>query len=134
MITGVTPTSSGEAPKVKVRVRLNIHGILAVSSASMTEELPAVEEPKSTESQPNVDSAEPMDTAQDDANTGSKVNGIDKPSDTSEQTDSKEEPMNTDKDASATEKENQVWPNSPAEQQTRLSVFLFHPKSDFHIQ
>ena len=105
MITGVVPTSSGETPKVKVRVRLNIHGILTVASASMTEELPAVEEPKST-GEIATDSAEPMDTTQEaDANTTAKVNGVEKTSDDTEQKDTKDEPMNVDKDGSPADKE-----------------------------
>jgi len=112
LITGVVPTSSGETPKVKVRVRLNIHGILTVASASMTEELPAVEEPKST-GEIATDSAEPMDTTQEaDANTTAKVNGVEKTSDDTEQKDTKDEPMNVDKDGSPADKE-----GSPADKE-----------------
>ena len=67
----------------------------------------AVEEPKSTEKL--ADPSEPMDTAQEEnANADGKVNGVDKPSDNSEQTEPKDEPMNTDKEGIAAEKENQV--------------------------
>ena len=105
----MVPTSSGEAHKVKVRVRLNIHGILTVASASMVEELPAIEEPKSTDDKQNADSVEPMDTTQGDgADAPSKENGVNKSADGSEETAPKDEPMNTDKDESAAEKENKV--------------------------
>ena len=102
MISGLSPTSSGEAPKVKVRVRLNIHGILTVASASMIEEIQTVDEPQSTGEKGAADAAEPMDTApSDDGNTESKENGVDKAS-------AKDEPMSTDKEDKATDKENQV--------------------------
>ena len=41
---GVQPQSSGVSSKVKVKVRVNLHGIFTVSSASMVEELEAVED------------------------------------------------------------------------------------------
>merc|ERR1711993_59195 len=53
-----------------------------------------------------------MDTAQEEnANADGKVNGVDKPSDNSEQTEPKDEPMNTDKEGIAAEKENQDTTN-----------------------
>ena len=108
MISGVVPTSSGEAPKVKVRVRLNIHGILTVANASMTEELPAVEEPKSS-GEKAADSAEPMDTTQEaGADATAKVNGVEKTPYDTKQTDTKDEPMNVDKDGGSADKEGQV--------------------------
>ena len=42
-IKNVTPTSKGEAAKIKVKLRLNIHGIFSVRSASMIETIPAEE-------------------------------------------------------------------------------------------
>ncbi|MCI4381593.1 hypothetical protein PGIGA_G00253800 [Pangasianodon gigas] len=52
MIQKVVPQATGESSKVKVKVRMNIHGIFSVSSASLVEVL------KSEESE------EPMDTEQ----------------------------------------------------------------------
>ncbi|KAB5565452.1 hypothetical protein PHYPO_G00241730 [Pangasianodon hypophthalmus] len=52
MIQKVVPQATGESSKVKVKVRMNIHGIFSVSSASLVEML------KSEESE------EPMDTEQ----------------------------------------------------------------------
>lgn len=52
MIQNVVPQASGESSKVKVKVRVNIHGIFSVSSASLVEVL------KSDEGE------EPMDTEQ----------------------------------------------------------------------
>lgn len=42
-IKNVVPTSKGEATKVKVKLRLNIHGIFSVRSASLIETIPAEE-------------------------------------------------------------------------------------------
>ncbi|MBN3302496.1 HSP74 protein, partial [Amia calva] len=52
MVQKVTPQASGESSKVKVKVRVNIHGVFSVSSASL------VEVQKSEEGE------EPMDTEQ----------------------------------------------------------------------
>ena len=40
----VVPTAEGEASKVKVKVRVNIHGIFSVSSATLVEKLTKEEE------------------------------------------------------------------------------------------
>lgn len=39
MIQKVVPQATGESSKVKVKVRMNIHGIFSVSSASLVEVL-----------------------------------------------------------------------------------------------
>lgn len=52
MIQNVVPQATGESSKVKVKVRINIHGIFSVSSASLVEVLKGEE------------SEEPMDTEQ----------------------------------------------------------------------
>lgn len=51
MIQKVVPQASGESSKVKVKVRVNIHGIFSVSSASLVEvqKCEDVEEPMETE-------------------------------------------------------------------------------------
>lgn len=51
MIQKVVPQASGESSKVKVKVRVNIHGIFSVSSASLVEVLKSdeTEEPMETE-------------------------------------------------------------------------------------
>ncbi|KAL4659746.1 heat shock 70 kDa protein 4-like [Arapaima gigas] len=61
MIQKVVPQASGESSKVKVKVRINIHGIFSVSSASL------VEVQKSAEGE------EPMDTEQDVKEDESKM-------------------------------------------------------------
>lgn len=69
----------------------------------MVEELPPVEEPQSTVKNDNADAMEPMDTKQDgDVDVPCKENGVDSAGAT-------DEPMNTDKDGKAAEKEVQVW-------------------------
>ena len=52
MIQKVVPQASGECSKVKVKVRVNIHGIFSVSSASLVEV------------QKSDDTEEPMETEQ----------------------------------------------------------------------
>uniref|UniRef100_A0A8C9W0L3 Heat shock protein 4b n=1 Tax=Scleropages formosus TaxID=113540 RepID=A0A8C9W0L3_SCLFO len=61
MIQKVVPQASGESSKVKVKVRVNIHGIFSVSSASL------VEVQKSAEGE------EPMETEQENAEKKSET-------------------------------------------------------------
>ena len=51
MIQKVVPQASGESSKVKVKVRVNIHGIFSVCSASLVEvqKSDETEEPMETE-------------------------------------------------------------------------------------
>jgi len=51
VIQKVVPQASGESSKVKVKVRVNIHGIFSVSSASLVEvqKSDETEEPMETE-------------------------------------------------------------------------------------
>lgn len=51
LIQKVVPQASGESSKVKVKVRVNIHGIFSVSSASLVEvqKTDETEEPMETE-------------------------------------------------------------------------------------
>ncbi|XP_062340935.1 heat shock 70 kDa protein 4-like [Osmerus eperlanus] len=51
MIQNVVPQASGESSKVKVKVRINVHGVFSVSSASLVEVLKPAEgeEPMETE-------------------------------------------------------------------------------------
>ncbi|ESO06143.1 hypothetical protein HELRODRAFT_106017 [Helobdella robusta] len=44
-IDKVTPSANGESSKIKVKVRVNIHGLFGVSSASMVEKIETVNEP-----------------------------------------------------------------------------------------
>ncbi|XP_070553175.1 heat shock 70 kDa protein 4-like [Ptychodera flava] len=56
-INKVTPNPQGESSKVKVKIRVNIHGVLTLPSASMVEKLP--EQPEG-----EVNGPEPMETDQ----------------------------------------------------------------------
>uniref|UniRef100_A0A8B9RCA4 Heat shock 70 kDa protein 4-like n=1 Tax=Astyanax mexicanus TaxID=7994 RepID=A0A8B9RCA4_ASTMX len=60
MIQKVVPQATGESSKVKVKVRINIHGIFSVSSASLVE----LQKPEEGE--------EPMDTEQTSSPTAEK--------------------------------------------------------------
>lgn len=53
-IQKVSPQASGECSKVKVKVRVNVHGIFSVSSASLVEVLKTAEgeEPMETDNTP----------------------------------------------------------------------------------
>lgn len=48
VVNGVQPQASGENSKVKVKVRVNIHGVFNVSSASMVEKIAPVSSPIAT--------------------------------------------------------------------------------------
>lgn len=69
----VKPTPEGESAKVKVKVRINLHGILSISSASLVEKLPAAESDTSEEQSQQ----EPMEsTPQTDAVNGMETEPI----------------------------------------------------------
>lgn len=54
----VVPQPTGEATKVKVKVRININGLFSVSSASMTEKIEKTEEPMEVDNTVNGPAAE----------------------------------------------------------------------------
>ncbi|XP_056142329.1 heat shock 70 kDa protein 4b [Lampris incognitus] len=68
MIQKVVPQASGESSKIKVKVRVNIHGIFSVSSASLVEVLKSdeTEEPMETEQTNEKDGENKMQTDQDE--------------------------------------------------------------------
>ena len=47
----VTPTKDGESSKIKVKIRMDIHGIFYVSKAQMIEKLPSDDESDQMETQ-----------------------------------------------------------------------------------
>lgn len=55
LIQKVVPQASGESSKVKVKVRVNIHGIFSVSSASLVEVLKSDETEEPMETEPTND-------------------------------------------------------------------------------
>lgn len=80
LVKDVIPTSTGEAAKIKVKVRLNIHGILSISSASMIEDLPTPS--PEAELETKADAAEPMDTTSVASAESLKENGSGNANDT----------------------------------------------------
>nr|CAB3254435.1 heat shock 70 kDa protein 4L [Phallusia mammillata] len=88
-INNVVPTKEGEAAKVKVKVRINIHGVFSVTQASIVEKLPEApvqvngnnDVSMETEAEANVkpesqngakpqnEGQTPMDTQQNETNT-----------------------------------------------------------------
>ncbi|XP_054648743.1 heat shock 70 kDa protein 4b [Dunckerocampus dactyliophorus] len=68
LIQKVVPQASGESSKVKVKVRVNIHGIFSVSSASLVEVLKSDEtdEPMETEQANEKDGENKMQTDQEE--------------------------------------------------------------------
>ena len=50
-IKNVTPSPEGEASKIKIKLRMNIHGVFSVSTASMVEKVitPPEAEPEAME-------------------------------------------------------------------------------------
>lgn len=66
-VRDVKPTEAGEASKVKVKVRMNIHGVFFIKSASMIEKLPeAPEEAMETDKTQNAESAPAAGTGSGD--------------------------------------------------------------------
>lgn len=65
MIQKVVPQASGESSKIKVKVRVNIHGIFSVSSASLVE----VQKSDETEEPMETDQAQDKDTEQNKMQT-----------------------------------------------------------------
>uniref|UniRef100_A0A667YKA8 Heat shock protein 4b n=1 Tax=Myripristis murdjan TaxID=586833 RepID=A0A667YKA8_9TELE len=81
LIQKVVPQASGESSKVKVKVRVNIHGIFSVSSASL------VEVQKSDETE------EPMETEQTNDKDGEQKGQVDGQKETEEKTSPENEEM-----------------------------------------
>ncbi|XP_051929920.1 heat shock 70 kDa protein 4b [Hippocampus zosterae] len=72
LIQKVVPQASGESSKVKVKVRVNIHGIFIVSSASLVEVIKSdeTEEPMETEPVNDKDGENKMQTNQEEQDEG----------------------------------------------------------------
>lgn len=68
MIQKVVPQASGESSKIKVKVRVNIHGIFSVSSASLVEvqKSDESEEPMETDQAQDKDAENKMQTDQEE--------------------------------------------------------------------
>uniref|UniRef100_A0A3B4XAW0 Heat shock protein 4a n=1 Tax=Seriola lalandi dorsalis TaxID=1841481 RepID=A0A3B4XAW0_SERLL len=94
LIQNVVPQASGESAKVKVKVRVNVHGVFSVSSASLVEVVKTAEgeEPMETE-QTAKEEENKMQVDQEDQKLHGGDNG-DKKSETEEMEDAKQEKKN----------------------------------------
>ncbi|KAG7466618.1 hypothetical protein JOB18_013547 [Solea senegalensis] len=92
LIQKVVPQASGESSKVKVKVRVNIHGIFSVSSASLVEvqKSEETEEPMETEQTSDKEGENKMQTDQEEP----QAQG-DGPKETEEKTPPENEEMET---------------------------------------
>ncbi|KAL3880270.1 hypothetical protein ACJMK2_032519 [Sinanodonta woodiana] len=71
-IKNITPQANGESSKVKVKVRVNNHGIFTVQSASMLEKQEEKEEAMETDQSNKDEKQEPIS---DDSSTNQKADG-----------------------------------------------------------
>ncbi|KAK0152939.1 Heat shock protein 4 [Merluccius polli] len=80
LVRNVVPQASGECSKVKVKVRVNVHGVFSVSSASLVELLKPTEgeEPMETDHTPKEDENK-MQVDQEEQKCPGDVNGDKKP-------------------------------------------------------
>lgn len=77
VIQKVVPQATGESSKVKVKVRMNVHGIFSVSSASLVEMQKSEEgeEPMETEQQPGAEKEEESKMQTDPEDTKAQGDG-----------------------------------------------------------
>ncbi|XP_028322212.1 heat shock 70 kDa protein 4a [Gouania willdenowi] len=68
LIQNVVPQASGESAKVKVKVRVNLHGVFSISSASLVEVLKTSEEEEPMETNQAAKEENKMQVDQDDQN------------------------------------------------------------------
>uniref|UniRef100_A0A1A8F9G7 Heat shock protein 4b n=1 Tax=Nothobranchius korthausae TaxID=1143690 RepID=A0A1A8F9G7_9TELE len=101
VIQKVVPQASGESSKVKVKVRVNIHGIFSVSSASLVElqKSDEGEEPMETEQAIDKDAENKMQTDQAGQQTPAEA-----PKETEEKTPPESEEMETSTEENKSEK------------------------------
>ncbi|XP_023124506.1 heat shock 70 kDa protein 4b [Amphiprion ocellaris] len=109
LIQKVVPQASGESSKVKVKVRVNIHGIFSVSSASLVEvqKSDETEEPMETEQATDKDGESKMQTDQDEQ----QAQG-DAQKETEEKTPRENEEMETNTEESKSEKKSDQPPQA----------------------
>ncbi|XP_030594730.1 heat shock 70 kDa protein 4b isoform X2 [Archocentrus centrarchus] len=109
MIQKVVPQASGESSKVKVKVRVNIHGIFSVSSASLVEvqKSDETEEPMETEQANDKEGESKMQTDQDEQ----QAQG-DAQKETDEKTPRESEEMETSTEESKSEKKSDQPPQA----------------------
>ncbi|XP_039264715.1 heat shock 70 kDa protein 4-like [Styela clava] len=98
-IKNVVPTPEGGSAKVKVKLRVNIHGIFTVTNASLVEkvevpvEAPVSKKEQKTEEKPKVNGEEPMETDTANSQNGeeSKCEADSEPKMETEQSDANKE-------------------------------------------
>ncbi|KAK5620398.1 Heat shock 70 kDa protein 4 [Crenichthys baileyi] len=112
VIQKVVPQASGESSKVKVKVRVNIHGIFSVSSASLVEvqKSDEAEEPMETEQASDKDGETTMQTDQD-AQTAQPAQG-DAQKQTEDKTPNESEEMETSTEENKGEKKSDQPPQA----------------------
>uniref|UniRef100_A0A1A8I6V9 Heat shock protein 4b n=1 Tax=Nothobranchius kuhntae TaxID=321403 RepID=A0A1A8I6V9_NOTKU len=109
VIKKVVPQASGESSKVKVKVRVNIHGIFSVSSASLVEvqKSDEGEEPMETEQASDKDAENKMQTDQAGQQTQAEA-----PKETEEKTPPESEEMETSTEENKSEKKSDQPPQA----------------------
>ncbi|XP_055783668.1 heat shock 70 kDa protein 4-like isoform X2 [Salvelinus fontinalis] len=112
VIQKVVPQASGESSKVKVKVRVNIHGIFSVSSASLVEVQKTEEgdEPMDTEQQATPEEEGNMQTDQDE--TKAQGDGQKETEEEEKKTPPENEEMETSQEESKTEKKSDQPPQA----------------------
>ncbi|XP_070960242.1 heat shock 70 kDa protein 4-like isoform X3 [Oncorhynchus clarkii lewisi] len=113
VIQKVVPQASGESSKVKVKVRVNIHGIFSVSSASLVEVQKAEEgeEPMDTEQQATPEKEEEKEEETDQNETKAQGDGQ-KEAEEEKTTPPENEEMETSPEESKTEKKSDLPPQA----------------------
>ncbi|XP_070960240.1 heat shock 70 kDa protein 4-like isoform X1 [Oncorhynchus clarkii lewisi] len=117
VIQKVVPQASGESSKVKVKVRVNIHGIFSVSSASLVEVQKAEEgeEPMDTEQQATPEKEEEKEeegNMQTDQNETKAQGDGQKEAEEEKTTPPENEEMETSPEESKTEKKSDLPPQA----------------------
>lgn len=110
MIQKVVPQASGESSKVKVKVRMNIHGIFSVSSASLVEvqKSDESEEPMETDQTQDKDGEQSKMQTDQEENQGQGET----PKETEDKTPQEAEEMETTTDESKGEKKSDQPPQA----------------------
>ncbi|KAJ0061998.1 hypothetical protein NL108_014780, partial [Boleophthalmus pectinirostris] len=123
-IKNVTPQQSGESSKVKVKVRVNIHGVFSVSTASLVEVVKSIEgeEPMDTEPITAKDEENKMQVDQEEQ----KLSG-----DTGEKKSEAEE-METSTEDSKEEKKNE--PPQPKKAKVKTKTVELPIENSLHWQ
>ncbi|XP_077287191.1 heat shock protein 70Cb isoform X2 [Arctopsyche grandis] len=75
VINDIKPTAEGESQKIKIKIRVNIHGIITVASATLVEKKDAADNDKDAESQENANAENNQDQPME--NSTEQQNGMD---------------------------------------------------------